>query len=459
MSARRRPAPGPSGVPRASARPGRAARRAAVALSLAAVVQGLGFGGAAPAGAAPSGSVPVAADRAGAHPSWSADPTPSWGVDSLPCRDVLFVGVRGSGEKAPWGGTVEGVRTILSEELDRPANQIWLDYPAVSPHTLGTHDLEAHVLDPAPPSSDYFDSVEEGSQELTRVLGQSARRCPGQQVLLVGFSQGAQVITRAVAGGADSSTLAGALLLGNPAHHPGQNAREVDGQVDTPAIGLAATLTYLRAQARPGDDTTRREAVHNLVDEVFALHEGKVSNGVIAGTLNTAHEVVPARLYSRILSVCSEGDLVCDAAPAMSRMLTSSSSMQDEFAAARPVHGGYSTDVVRTAAEELARLVGEAAAAPEEPSGPPPEPWVDPPPSDDPGAGPTVSPSGDAEPTADTSTGAGDGPEGGSGDGDARAAGASGETGPAWLVPLLAGAVGVLSLTTLGLSWALWRRR
>lgn len=451
---------------------------------MAAVVQGLGFGGAVPAGAASSGlpaaAVPVAAaaDRAGAHPSWSADPTPSWGVDSLPCRDVLFVGVRGSGEKAPWGGTVEGVRTILSEELDRPANQIWLDYPAVSPHTLGTHDLEAHVLDPAPPNSDYFDSVEEGSQELTRVLGQSARRCPGQQVLLVGFSQGAQVITRAVAGGADSSTLAGALLLGNPAHHPGQNAREVDGQVDTPAIGLAATLTYLRAQARPGDDTTRREAVHNLVDEVFALHEGKVSNGVIAGTLNTAHEVVPARLYSRILSVCSEGDLVCDAAPAMSRMLTSSSSMEDEFAAARPIHGGYSTDVVRTAAEELARLVGEAAAAPEEPSGPPPEPWVDPPPSDDPGAGPNVSPSGepgdpaptgDADPTADApgdgSDGgdaggsAGDGPEGGSGDGDARAAGASGETGPAWLVPLLAGAVGVLSLTTLGLSWALWRRR
>ncbi|WP_374929215.1 cutinase family protein [Kytococcus sedentarius] len=449
MTVRRRDAQGPPPGP-CSALPGgrRTSRRLAVALSAALIVPGL-----------------AAAPTQATDPSWREDPTPSWGVDSLPCRDVLFVGVRGSGEVAPWGGTVEGVRTMVSERLDRSVNQVWLDYPAVSPHTLGTHELEAHVLDPEPPSSEYFASVDEGAEELARVLGESAQRCPDQQVLLVGFSQGAQVITRTVAGGADSSTLAGALLLGNPAHHPGQNAREVDGQVDTPAIGLAATLTYLRAQARPGDETTRRQAVHNLVQEVFALHEGRISNGVIASTLSTSHEVVPAGLYSRILSVCSEGDLVCDAAPAMSRMLTSSSSMGDEFAAARPVHGGYSGEVVQSAAEALALLVEEAESTAGDPSGRPADPWVDsgpegdsgtvppaPSPSEEAPGGPAPSddaPSGETTPDARGSDPAG----------DERAAGAEPSADTAWLVPVLAGATGVFFLTTVGLSWALWRRR
>ncbi len=324
------------------------------------------------------GSVPVA--QAEDHPAgWPAtesavDPVSSDRLEQLACQDVLVVGVRGSGEEAPWGATVGGVADSLTQRLSGDVRSVYLDYPAVDPHTLGAHELEAHVLESVAPSTDYFESVDAGREELRRVLQHSAERCPDQAVVLAGFSQGAQVITRALASGADSSTLAGALLLGNPAHHPGQNTREIAGLLDTPSIGLAATLTYLRSQARPEGDTSRRAAVRNLIEEVFALHGGSVPNSRIARVLAEDQDVIPPELYSRVLSICSEGDLVCDAAPGMSRMLTSSTTLEEEFHRARPVHGGYTEDVVAPGVAELLVLAstwspdGGPARVPDTPS-------------------------------------------------------------------------------------------
>ena len=395
-------------------------------------------------------------------------PVASGELETAGCHDVLFVGVRGSGEEVPWGHTLGGVVRLLQNELDQPVQQVWLEYPAVDPHSLAVHDLEAHVLDDQPPATEYFDSVASGQQELTRVLSASAEGCPAQQVVVAGFSQGAQVITRALAGGADSSTLAGALLLGNPAHHPGQNVREPAGQVDTPSIGLSATLTYLRATARPDAQTTRREGVRNLIDQVFALHAGEVANRDIATTLAEAGEVIAPGDYARILSVCSEGDLVCDAAPAMSRMLTSSSTLEEEFAATRPIHGGYDEEVVGLAVSELAQLVGTQDAgsmlddAPTVDPGPMPgapgEPSADSPAQPDPAPPPEASAPADPAPPVPADPGA---------EGAPAATAAPAVDGarptpaqhPLWLVPALFVAVGLLSLTTVGLAVALWRRR
>lgn len=432
--------------------------------------------------------------RPGRTGTWDDHPTASRDLGDLPCRELLFVGVRGSAEQVPWGNTVNRAREGLAERLlDRSVNQVWLEYPAVDPHTLRTADLEGAVLEATPRASRYFASVDAGSAELTRVLGASARECPGQQVVVVGFSQGAQVITRALAGGADSSTLAGALLLGNPAHHPGQNVREVGGQLDTPAIGLAATLTYLRSRARPQEATTRRQAVHNLVSEVFALHRGEVSNSAIAATLEAGGDVIAPGEYSRVLSICSTGDVVCDAAPAMSRVLTSATGLEDEFATARPIHGGYAGEVLHPGIEALVDLtapddapgdaLGDAAGRPrdggegthqgvregthERAHG-----GVDGAPH---GAGGTDP----ADPADPADPGAAHDPDGGAARGDGPAASGDGttpgdlaagtgreggspwaETGPsAWVLPTVSVAAGVFFLTSCGLGLALWRRR
>lgn len=412
--------------------------------------------------------------RPGRTGTWGDHPTASRDLGDLPCRELLFVGVRGSAEQVPWGNTVNRAREGLAERLDRSVNQVWLEYPAVDPHTLRTADLEGAVLEATPRASRYFASVDAGSAELTRVLGASARECPGQQVVVVGFSQGAQVITRALAGGADSSTLAAALLLGNPAHHPGQNVREVGGQLDTPAIGLAATLTYLRSRARPQETTTRRQAVHNLVSEVFALHRGEVSNSSIAATLEAGGDVIAPGDYSRVLSICSTGDVVCDAAPAMSRVLTSATGLEDEFATARPIHGGYAGEVLRPGIEALVDLIapddaprdasGDASGRPRdggegthqgarEGADERAHGGVDGAPH---GAGGTdpADPADPADPGGGTTPGdlaAGTGREGGS---------PWVETGPpAWVLPTVSVAAGVFFLTSCGLGLALWRRR
>ncbi|GAE76975.1 serine esterase cutinase [Cutibacterium acnes JCM 18918] len=84
---------------------------------------------------------------------------------------------------------------------------------------------------------------------------------PKEWVVLAGFfSQGSQAITQALAQTDTPQRLAGAILVGNPDHYPGQNVQEVSGDADQSAIGMAAILYYLRerANATPGANRDAR---------------------------------------------------------------------------------------------------------------------------------------------------------------------------------------------------------
>ena len=60
-------------------------------------------------------------------------------------------------------------------------------------------------------------------------------------MVLAGFSQGSQAITQALAQTDTPQRLAGAILVGNPDHYPGQNVQEVSGDADQSAIGMTST--------------------------------------------------------------------------------------------------------------------------------------------------------------------------------------------------------------------------
>ena len=99
---------------------------------------------------------------------------------------VYVIGARGSDEDAGFGSTASVVTSILAALPG--SGSVALDYPA-------------SVIDPL-----YPDSVTDGVNALITLVTNYESACPGSKIVLVGFSQGGNVITDALAGGVDKPT-------------------------------------------------------------------------------------------------------------------------------------------------------------------------------------------------------------------------------------------------------------
>ncbi|MFJ5958927.1 carboxypeptidase regulatory-like domain-containing protein, partial [Paenarthrobacter sp. NPDC092416] len=135
------------------------------------------------------------------------------------CADLLLITVRGSGEtlgnskvnamETQFKNTIGTQRTIETEQL-------W--YPAEPMSTLGADVADAFSTSGS--DWEYFESVNSGWLQLADKLGTAAISCPNQKWALFGYSQGALVISQAVANYADPKKYAGVVLLANPARIP-----------------------------------------------------------------------------------------------------------------------------------------------------------------------------------------------------------------------------------------------
>ena len=274
-------------------------------------------------------------------PGWSATPMSSSALHG-DCAQVLFVGVRGSGEPAPYGPTIAEFRDALARRAG-PATvrQAYLDYPATAIDAIDTQTVEQAILDPAAPRNSYFASVAAGVGALTRLIASQAQACPDQRLLLVGFSQGAEVVARTLASHPQGSRLLAAVLLGDPVHYPGQNVMELDGTARNRAFGLVTALMYLRSVAGPLDNPTRADQVHAVVQAAVDMYEGTLDTTRIATMMASDGLSISGTDAPRVYSVCDTGDLVCDAAKPLARILTTASTITEERNAARPIHLGY----------------------------------------------------------------------------------------------------------------------
>jgi hypothetical protein len=130
-----------------------------------------------------------------------------------------LITVRGSGEtlgnskvnamETQFKNTVGTQRSVETEQL-------W--YPAEAMSTLGADVADAFSTSGS--DWEYFESVNSGWLELADKLGTAAISCPNQKWALFGYSQGALVISQAVANYADPKKYAGVVLLANPARIP-----------------------------------------------------------------------------------------------------------------------------------------------------------------------------------------------------------------------------------------------
>lgn len=138
-------------------------------------------------------------------PGQAPPPTP-------PCRDVLFIGVRGSGQSddprvsAGMGSTVHQAYLSLQRHLPKSyaLRSFPLSYPAVSVSSFATPF--------------YFQSVQVGEGQLASVLGTQPSACP--IVVTAGYSQGAHVIGNVMTSYSQGIRVAGAVLFGDPRFNP-----------------------------------------------------------------------------------------------------------------------------------------------------------------------------------------------------------------------------------------------
>lgn len=334
--------------------------------------------------------------------TWTSAPVASGESATQGCADLLFVGARGSGEEPPYGNTVSTVRDQLAQgtaaQPEQPTGtvrEVYLDYPATAPQVLLTVGLDKLLFAETLPANAYSDSVSTGIEQLTAVLNDSRERCPGERWVLAGFSQGAQIVNEVVSAlaspvptagpsaapgatpgggsGVVADRLAGAVLVGNPAHYAGQRLTRV-GDAGETATGLMPSLYYLRDAAT----TARQRGQFGPVATALAakqLGEGQADSQHLSTIATRYNYAVPGET-SRLFTVCAAGDLVCDSGAGLWRLLTNAVSVEDELSRTRPIHGGYDAEQLAPAtgpiAEHLRETLPEAPPAP----APPVLPWL-----------------------------------------------------------------------------------
>jgi hypothetical protein len=134
------------------------------------------------------------------EPTPPANPTPYVPPSTHDCKDVAFIGVRGSGE-APQGdaistatdeqllGTrVDGIYQRFIERLHKYGGVPTIKVMGVPYEALGATN-PMNYLD-----QDFFNSIYDGVSLLDGMIQDEVTYCPGEKIVLAGYSQGALVI-------------------------------------------------------------------------------------------------------------------------------------------------------------------------------------------------------------------------------------------------------------------------
>jgi hypothetical protein len=125
------------------------------------------------------------------------------------CEDAHIIGVRGSGQ-SNYGEQVGTVVTDTVRSISQTGRTVAghaLDYPAIS-----ISDSFGLVL----LNGDYDRSVKAGVDSLLSDLDALREECPLTQIVLIGYSQGSQVIKTAMEGRSPVDRIASVVLLADP---------------------------------------------------------------------------------------------------------------------------------------------------------------------------------------------------------------------------------------------------
>lgn len=230
------------------------------------------------------------------------------------CGRPLVVAVRGSGEKRidfnGMGETVYRVVQRFRELWGRPVEVDPIDYPA-SP----VSDLFKDIVSPGFARDPYRGSVDTGTKLVRDRLTNGARACPKRPIVLVGYSQGALVINRALVelAGDRAPALRGVAsieLIADPQRIGG--ASYTEGDAPRSASGASLSTGFYPADDLPKLLRSGTDSFCRKHDPVCALEPNvvaRLANPVLAPATIT-ELVVDAK---RVHTTYKNTDLVDDA--------------------------------------------------------------------------------------------------------------------------------------------------
>lgn len=138
------------------------------------------------------------------------------------CADVLFLGIRGSGETQDLGNIIRPIASDFMADIgaSRVVRFAPVEYPAAPTDNL-KWDAAKSIIDPDSAWS-FMASVDEGVAGARAVLDDSKTRCPNEKWVVAGYSQGALVAHRVLTNffSQEVPRIAGVLLVANPGRTP-----------------------------------------------------------------------------------------------------------------------------------------------------------------------------------------------------------------------------------------------
>ncbi|MGW0007257.1 cutinase family protein [Nocardia grenadensis] len=277
------------------------------------------------------------------------------------CPGFFVLGVQGTGESTP-NSPVAADAGLLSQVLG-PLTEI-LSGAAVGrayvPYLAGFGGAL-----PGATTAPYSVSAGEGLRRLRDMAADVAQRCPGSQLGLIGYSQGAHVVSmfaREVGtgrGAVPAGRVAAVALLADPTRAPG--AAVFPG---LPGAG--------RPEAAPGTTGAELGALPE-----FPQHPAP------GGGIGPLRDIAPdfGELTGRVASLCLPGDLACDApadAPLLHMVVNILGQAEllpsDPAAALASIGDGFSSTLSRTATAVVTHdlrgySLGTLSLTPEKPLG------------------------------------------------------------------------------------------
>jgi hypothetical protein len=172
-------------------------------------------------------------------------------ISGTACPELQFVGVRGSGEVQSQDGglapTVAAVKTVMARLVPNMGVEA-INYKAVPlppfNNAAALHDFRSR----------YLQSKTGGQVALNALLDSLMMSCPATSMVLVGFSQGAQVVGDDLIAltSEERGRIAAVVLLGDPMYRPGLSYDTADGN-DGGGVGV-----FLRLNRQVPDELAPR---------------------------------------------------------------------------------------------------------------------------------------------------------------------------------------------------------
>ncbi|GGL27630.1 hypothetical protein GCM10011588_48070 [Nocardia jinanensis] len=277
------------------------------------------------------------------------------------CPGLFVLGVQGTGQSTPNSPVAADVGLLslvlgpLTEMLSGPAvGRAYVPYLAGFGGAL-----------PGATPAPYSVSAGEGLGRLREMAAEVTERCPRSQLGLIGYSQGAHVVSmfaREVGtglGAVPADRIAAVALLADPTRAPG--AAVFPGQ---PGTG--------RPEPAPGTTGAELDALQE-----FPQHPAP------GGGIGPLRDIAPdfGELTGRVASLCLPGDLACDAptdAPLLHMVVNILGQAElipsDPVAALESIGDGFSSTLARTATAVITHdlrgySLGTLSLTPEKPLG------------------------------------------------------------------------------------------